>query len=59
MAEIIVETRIAWPGAARCAVMLSFDFDARTLWIDPDDSEAEAVEFRDIHAWAAQEGKSP
>ncbi|MDE0239175.1 MAG: hypothetical protein OXQ84_03095 [bacterium] len=59
MAEPIVETRIAWPGAARCAGMLSFDFDARTLWIDPEDSEVEEAEFREIHARAVQEGKSP
>lgn len=27
-----------WPGGARCAVMLTFDFDAETLWFsrDPD-----------------------
>lgn len=30
------ETRIAWPNGARCAVMLSFDFDAETLWIGRD-----------------------
>ncbi len=59
MAEPIVETRIAWPGATRCVVMLSFDFDARTLWVDPEDSEAEEAEFREIHAWAARIGKSP
>jgi hypothetical protein len=22
-----------WPGAARVAVMLTFDFDARSLWL--------------------------
>ena len=36
MAEPVVETPIAWPGGARCAVMLSFDFDAETLWIGRD-----------------------
>ncbi len=29
MAEPIVETRIAWPGGAHCAIMLCFDFHAR------------------------------
>ena len=57
MAEFTVETRIAWPGDACCAVMLNFD--AETLRIDPEDSEAEEAEFREIHAWAALEGKSP
>ena len=27
---------IAWPGQARCAVMLTFDFDAETLWLSRD-----------------------
>ena len=36
MADPIVETRIAWPGGAKCAVLLSFDFDAETLWIGRD-----------------------
>lgn len=31
MAEPIVETRCVWPGGARCAVVLSFDFDAEML----------------------------
>ncbi len=43
MAEPIVETRIAWPGGAHCAIMLSFDFDAETI-----------ADARD-----GQEGKSP
>ena len=36
MAQPIVETQVKWPGGARCAVMLSFDFDAETLWIGRD-----------------------
>lgn len=31
---------IAWPGGARCAVMLSFDFDAETLWLSRDPTNA-------------------
>ena len=27
---------IAWPGGAKCAVMLTFDFDAETLWTGRD-----------------------
>lgn len=31
---------IAWPGGARCAVMLTFDFDAETLWLSRDPENA-------------------
>lgn len=34
--EPLIHTRVAWPKGARCAVMLSFDFDAETLWIGRD-----------------------
>ena len=27
-----------WPNGAQCAVMLTFDFDAETLWISRDPS---------------------
>ena len=30
------DTSIAWPGGAKCAVMLTFDFDAETLWTGRD-----------------------
>jgi peptidoglycan/xylan/chitin deacetylase (PgdA/CDA1 family) len=29
---------LRWPGGAQCAVMLTFDFDAETLWISRDAS---------------------
>jgi len=32
--------RIKWPGGARCAVMLTFDFDAETLWTSRDPENA-------------------
>jgi peptidoglycan/xylan/chitin deacetylase (PgdA/CDA1 family) len=32
--------RIKWPGGAQCAVMLSFDFDAESLWISRDPANA-------------------
>ncbi|MGH6717995.1 MAG: polysaccharide deacetylase family protein, partial [Alphaproteobacteria bacterium] len=32
----LIDMRVNWPGGARCAVMLSFDFDAETLWIGRD-----------------------
>jgi len=30
-----------WPGGARCAVMLTFDFDAESLWLSRDPAVAE------------------
>ncbi|WP_417426869.1 polysaccharide deacetylase family protein [Hoeflea sp.] len=30
----------SWPGGARCAVMLTFDFDAETLWLSRDPENA-------------------
>jgi peptidoglycan-N-acetylglucosamine deacetylase len=32
--------RPSWPNGARCAVMLTFDFDAETLWISRDPENA-------------------
>ncbi len=31
-------TPISWPGGARCAVMLTFDFDSETNWLSRDPS---------------------
>ncbi len=31
-----MDNEVRWPGGARCAVMLSFDFDAETLWLARD-----------------------
>lgn len=36
MMETLIDMRVNWPDGARCAVMLSFDFDAETLWIGRD-----------------------
>lgn len=38
-------TPIEWPNGARCAVMLTFDFDAETLWLsrDPDNARRPGV----------------
>lgn len=33
-------TPFPWPGDARCAVMLTFDFDAETLWLSRDPENA-------------------
>ena len=31
------DTSVPWPNGARCAVMLTFDFDAETLWTSRDE----------------------
>jgi peptidoglycan/xylan/chitin deacetylase (PgdA/CDA1 family) len=33
-----MSTDTVWPNGARCAVMLTFDFDAETLWISRDEA---------------------
>jgi peptidoglycan-N-acetylglucosamine deacetylase len=33
---MIHDKSIAWPGGAKCAVMITFDFDAETLWTGRD-----------------------
>lgn len=33
---MIVDDKVTWPDGKKCAVMLSFDFDAETLWIARD-----------------------
>lgn len=35
------DSPIAWPGGARCAAMLTFDFDAELVWLDMDASNAD------------------
>lgn len=36
----MIDMRVKWPDGARVAVMLSFDFDAETLWLSRDPSNA-------------------
>jgi len=38
-----VTEQVNWPDSARCAVMLSFDFDAETLWLSRDPSNAKRL----------------
>jgi len=42
---------IPWPNGARCAVMLTFDFDAETLWLsrDPDNARRPGVLSQGIY----------
>ena len=37
---MIHDKSIAWPGGAKCAVMITFDFDAETLWTGRDPRNA-------------------
>ncbi len=37
----MIDTKVTWPDGARCAVLLTFDFDAETLWIGRDASNAQ------------------
>jgi len=32
----LTSTPVAWPGGAACAAMISFDFDAETMWLSRD-----------------------
>jgi peptidoglycan-N-acetylglucosamine deacetylase len=36
----MLDTPVKWPNGAQCAVMLSFDFDAETLWLGRDPANA-------------------
>ena len=35
-----VSVPVRWPGGAKCAAMISFDFDAETMWLSRDTSNA-------------------
>jgi peptidoglycan/xylan/chitin deacetylase (PgdA/CDA1 family) len=36
----VIDMRVNWPNGARVAVMLTFDFDAETLWLSRDPANA-------------------
>ena len=36
----MIDKSVRWPGGARVAVMLTFDFDAETLWLSRDPANA-------------------
>ena len=36
----MIDTGIRWPAGARVAVMLTFDFDAKTFWLSRDPENA-------------------
>jgi peptidoglycan/xylan/chitin deacetylase (PgdA/CDA1 family) len=47
---------IQWPDGARCAVMLSFDFDAETLWTARDPANAQRLGTLSQGVYGAQVG---
>ena len=40
MGILMIDKTVKWPGGARIAVMLTFDFDAETLWLSRDPENA-------------------
>lgn len=42
---MLIDTKVNWPNGAQCAVMLTFDFDAETLWLsrNPDNARRPGV----------------
>ena len=47
---------IAWPGQARCAVMLTFDFDAEALWLSRDPENANRLGTLSLGTFGARVG---
>lgn len=37
----MIDKQVTWPNGARCAVLLTFDFDAETLWTSRDPANAD------------------
>lgn len=50
------EAAIAWPHGARCAVMVSVNFDAELLWLRLDASVAERPKTRSLGEYGARRG---
>jgi hypothetical protein len=49
-------TPVKWPNGARCAVMLTFDFDAETLWLSRDPDNARRSGFLSQGVYGAKTG---
>jgi peptidoglycan/xylan/chitin deacetylase (PgdA/CDA1 family) len=54
--EPIEDRSVIWPNGARCAVMLSFDFDAELVWADMDPSVNERLGVRSNGEYGATRG---
>jgi len=51
-----MEREVTWPNGARCAVMLTFDFDAETLWLSRDPANARRPGTLSQGAYGARRG---
>ena len=38
---MLVDNPVTWPNGAKCAVLLTFDFDAEEVWIGEDPANAD------------------
>ena len=47
---------IRWPNGAKCAVMLTFDFDAETLWLARDPENAKRPGMLSMGLYGARVG---
>ena len=52
----MIDMRVNWPGGARVAVMLTFDFDAETLWLSRDPENARRPGILSQGAYGAKVG---
>lgn len=50
------EPRVRWPNGARMAVLVSFDFDAETLWLSRDPGNAERLVTMSYGTFGAKVG---
>lgn len=51
-----MDRRVEWPGGAQCAAMISFDFDAETMWLSRDMQNARRPALLSHGTYAAKEG---
>lgn len=51
-----MQREVTWPDGARCAVMLTFDFDAETLWLSRDPANAKRPGTLSQGAYGARRG---
>ena len=56
MSEAIAETPIVWPDQARCAALVSVNFDAELFWMRLDPSTAKRPKTRSIGEYGVHRG---
>ncbi|SDD90383.1 polysaccharide deacetylase family protein [Belnapia rosea] len=52
----MIDMKVNWPGSAKVAVMLTFDFDAETLWLSRDPENARRPGILSQGAYGAKVG---